>query len=67
MAGTALGSPVDVLLGALTGGGGGGALFCGVGGAMAELEPGTGGTRLERCTEATALFGDVGEVSAEGA
>ena len=65
MAGAALGSPVDVLLGVLTGGAGGRALLCGVGGGMAELEPGSGGTRLERCTEATAPFGDVGEVSAE--
>lgn len=46
---------MDVLLGATTGG---------VGGGSAGLEPGMGGTRLDRCADVFRCFGDVGDVSA---
>lgn len=57
---------MDVLLGTVTGGGGGGALFCEVGGGITGLEPGMGGTRLDRCADVFGFFGDVGDISVEG-
>ncbi len=67
MAGIALYSPVDVLLGTVRGSGGGGALLCGVGAGMTGLEPGIGGTRLDRCADIFEFFGDVGDISVESA
>lgn len=54
---------MEDLLGAVTGGGGGGARFCGVEGGMAGLAPGIGGTRLDLCEDITGLFGEIGDVS----
>lgn len=56
---------MDVLLGTVRGRGGGGALFCGVGGGITGLEPGMAGTRLDRCADIFEFFGDVGDNSVE--
>lgn len=58
--------PVDTLLdGAVLGGGGGGALFWGVGGGMPGLDPGIGGILLARGMEFRGVVGEVGDASFE--